>query len=67
MPDAPHPEFLRGAWFAWDEVLSWINTQTEQSVDKATLYKQVMALRPHALHQEVERRRAHAKIAINCK
>lgn len=48
-----HPEFARGAWFAWDEVLGWINTQPEQMIDKKELYKQVMQLRPQVLYDKV--------------
>lgn len=38
--------FERGAWFAFDVVLSWINTQTDQMIDKKHLYKAVMLMRP---------------------
>ena len=36
----------RGAWAAFNEVLAWINTQTEQRVDKKHLYRAVMEMRP---------------------
>ncbi|XAI95935.1 hypothetical protein [Microcystis phage Mwe-JY26] len=42
-------DFIKGAWFAFDEVLSWINTQDKQFIDKSDLYKHVMQLRPSAL------------------
>lgn len=42
-------EFMRGAWFAFDEVLLWINSQQTQTIDKKELYKHVMQLRPQAL------------------
>ena len=42
-------DFIRGAWFAWDAVLGWINTQDTQLIDKTKLYAQVMQLRPIAL------------------
>ena len=38
--------FDRGAWFAFDVILSWINTQTEQHINKADLYRAVMIMRP---------------------
>lgn len=38
--------FERGAWAAFNEVLAWINTQTEQRVDKKHLYGAVMEMRP---------------------
>ena len=39
----------RGAWFAFDEVLGWINTQTEQVIDKKDLYRAVMNMRPASM------------------
>lgn len=39
----------RGAWFAFDAVLSWINTQPTQVIGKKALYKAVMEMRPSAL------------------
>lgn len=45
-------EFVRGAWFAWDAVLGWINSQDRQVIDKAELYRHVMHLRPVQLQQE---------------
>lgn len=48
----PLTEFERGAWSALDAVLHWINTQTEQKVDKGALYKHVMGLRPSILEQK---------------
>ena len=45
-------DFIRGAWFAFDEVLGWINSQNEQIIDKKKLYKQVMELRPQALYSK---------------
>lgn len=39
----------RGAWFAFDAVLAWINVQTEQQIDKKALYKAVMEMRPREL------------------
>jgi hypothetical protein len=44
--------FERGAWFAFDVVLSWINTQDERLVDKHALYRAVMEMRPAALERE---------------
>jgi hypothetical protein len=38
--------FASGAWFAFNEVLGWINTWDEQTMDKAKLYKAVMDMRP---------------------
>lgn len=63
-----HPEttitrdFERGAWFAFDAVLSWINTQTERTIDKHALYRAVMDLRPQAL-ADLERLRQFAEYA----
>jgi hypothetical protein len=45
-------DFIRGAWFAFDEVLGWINTQDTQLIDKRTLYKAVFALRPASLESK---------------
>lgn len=42
-------EAARGAWFAFDEVLGWINSQPTQLIDKKDLYKAVMLMRPGAL------------------
>jgi hypothetical protein len=39
----------RGAWFAFDAVLSWINTQPRQFIDKKELYRAVMQMRPGEL------------------
>jgi hypothetical protein len=39
----------RGAWFAFDEVLSWINSQDVQMINKKDLYKAVMDMRPSAM------------------
>ena len=44
-----HPEFIKGAWFAYNEVLGWINTQEDQMIDKSKLYQQIMQLRPQSL------------------
>ena len=48
-PATINRNFERGAWFAFDAVLSWINTQTRRTIDKHTLYKAVMQLRPASL------------------
>lgn len=48
--------FESGAWFAFDHILGWINTQTEQSIDKAKLYEAVMSMRPDAIKAETKRR-----------
>lgn len=42
-------QFVRGAFFAFNEVLNWINTQTEQVIDKSKLYAGVMEMRPRSL------------------
>jgi hypothetical protein len=47
-------DFIKGAWFAFDEVLGWINTQNEQFINKKDLYKYVMELRPRSLYAEAE-------------
>lgn len=39
----------RGAWFAFDCVLSWVNVQDRQQIDKAELYKAVMQMRPEQI------------------
>lgn len=45
-------DFIRGAWFAFDEVLGWINTRDTVLINKEDLYRQVMKLRPEALWRE---------------
>jgi hypothetical protein len=47
-------DFIRGAWFAFDEVLGWINTQNTQLINKKELYKYVLELRPRSLQAEAE-------------
>jgi hypothetical protein len=46
----------RGAWFAFDCVLSWINTQDTRLIDKHALYRAVSGLRPCAIAQYQEGR-----------
>ena len=53
-------DFIRGAWFAFNEVLGWINTQDAQTIDKKKLYAHVMQLRPQSLwSKHIEEARAH--------
>ena len=46
MTDEEQRAFERGAWFAFDAVLSWINTQSDTEISKKDLYKAVMDMRP---------------------
>ena len=48
-PDAEVRAFERGAWFAFDHVLGWLNTLDVQVVDKKVLYHAVMDMRPAAV------------------
>lgn len=36
----------RGQWAAFDRVLAYLNTLEDKKVDKAEIYKAVMAMRP---------------------
>jgi hypothetical protein len=45
----PQEHMERGAWFAFDHVLGWINTQSSQMIDKKDLYRAVMQMRPSAI------------------
>jgi len=42
-------EFETGAWFAFDEILGWINTLPVKWVDKGVIYDYVHDLRPACL------------------
>jgi len=43
------PAFETGAWFAFDEILGWINTLPVKWVDKGVVYDRVHDLRPVCL------------------
>lgn len=39
-------DFVRGQWYAYNEVLGLLNTFEENLIPKKDIYKQVMAMRP---------------------
>lgn len=45
------------AWSAFDDVLAWINTGTEQFIDKKDLYRAVMEMRPKSDALAADRKR----------
>jgi outer membrane murein-binding lipoprotein Lpp len=51
-----------GAWSAFNDVLNWINTLTEQHIDKKKLYAAVMDMRPKSLPEDV----AALRVEIEC-
>ena len=47
--DAEEAAFTKGAWFAFGEVLSWINTQATMTINKKDMYRAVMEMRPRSI------------------
>lgn len=47
--EAERRAFERGAWFAFDAVLGWINTLDAQVLDKGMFYRAVRDMRPDCI------------------
>ena len=47
--------YERAQWSAFDEVLNWINEQTEQYINKKDLYAAVMQMRPRPLQNSINK------------
>lgn len=46
MSEAEEFAFVRGQWFAYNEILGYLNTLETNLVDKKEIYKYVFELRP---------------------